>query len=507
MGQVYVDENSLSSIGNAIRNITGTANNFYPNQMGPTIENISMGPEITDASYLFERGGGARGHNKIQFESIIDCLSPKLNNTSHMFTNVSTSDRSINSGNFPLFDTSNVIDMTSMFYGYRLGINIPNYNTSKVTNMAYMFYSCDNLKVEQVENFDTSNVTNMERIFSSHYFNYFNNIPNWDYSKVYTIAGMFEGCQGRAVSTPRPEAFDGSSFNIPNVYVIDNMFNRCGFFTNEICNLDFSKISSSASGLFRGTTTNYIHDINLCNLFSSQFLFENCNTIGIYNINLSNFTNASGVSAGGPFGSAKAEFFENIDLSKSNSAYYLFVGCNKTKTMSNINLINIANAVNAFSYCTNLMQIDNIVFPSSSIQCYGMFAGCNNLVSIFNTTIHVDNAQFMFSGCNNLITLPNFITTNFANAYCMFSSCFNLIGMPQYNTSNVINMSQMFLRCNNLSNESIQNIVNMCINSNVNSSYRNLSCNNYYSPLYGTMFNNSYYQDRWQELTDAGWTY
>lgn len=43
MGQVYVDENSLSSIGNAIRNITGTANNFYPNQMGPIIENIEMG--------------------------------------------------------------------------------------------------------------------------------------------------------------------------------------------------------------------------------------------------------------------------------------------------------------------------------------------------------------------------------------------------------------------------------------------------------------------------------
>ena len=507
MGQVYVDENSLSSIGNAIRNITGTANNFYPNQMGPTIENISMGPEITDASYLFERGGGARGHNQTQFESIIDCLSPKLNNTSHMFTNVSTSSRSINSGDFPLFDTSNVTDMSSMFHGYRLDINIPNYNTSKVTNMAYMFCSCDNIKVEQIENFDTSNVTNMERIFSSPYLNYFNNIPNWDYSKVYTIAGMFEGCQGRASSAPRPEAFDGSTFNIPNVYTVDSIFSQCSFFTNEICNLDFSKVRSSASGLFRGTTTNYIHDINLCNLPSSQYLFENCNAIGIYNINLSNFTNASGVSIGGPFRDAKVQFIENIDLSKSSSAYYLFTGCTKTKNVSNINLINVSNASNAFSACTNLIQIDNIVFPSSSIQCFGMFTGCNNLVSISNTTMHIDNASFMFSGCNKLVTLPNLITTNFTNAYCMFSNCTNLVDILQYDTSNVTNMSQMFLNCNNLSNDSIQNIVNMCINSNISSSAKNLSTNYYYSPLYGTKFNNSYYQNRWQELTDAGWTY
>lgn len=115
MGQVYVDENSLSSIGNAIRNITNTTNNFYPNQMGPAIENISTGPEITDASYLFEHGGGARGHNYIQFESIINCLSSNLSSTSHMFTNVTTSSAEVNSGNFPLFDTSNVTNMSGMF--------------------------------------------------------------------------------------------------------------------------------------------------------------------------------------------------------------------------------------------------------------------------------------------------------------------------------------------------------------------------------------------------------
>ena len=48
MGQVYVDENSLSSIGNAIRNITNTNNYYYPNQMGPAIENISSVWKLVD---------------------------------------------------------------------------------------------------------------------------------------------------------------------------------------------------------------------------------------------------------------------------------------------------------------------------------------------------------------------------------------------------------------------------------------------------------------------------
>ena len=65
----------------------------------------------------------------------------------------------------------------------------------------------------------------------------------------------------------------------------------------------------------------------------------------------------------------------------------------------------------------------------------------------------------------------------------------------------------MFRNCNNLSNASIQNIVNMCLNSNVITSYKNLNNTNSYSPLYQTKFDNSYYQNRWAELDAAGWEY
>lgn len=84
----------------------------------------------------------------------------------------------------------------------------------------------------------------------------------------------------------------------------------------------------------------------------------------------------------------------------------------------------------------------------------------------------------------------------------------DLIDVPQFNTSNVISMQSMFFSCSNLSNDSIQNIVNMCLNSNINiSTYKNLNNTNSYSPLYQTKFDSSYYSNRLAELDVAGWTY
>lgn len=46
----------------------------------------------------------------------------------------------------PLFDTSNVTNMRSMFEGCTSLTNIPLINTSNVTNMSYMFYGCTNVQ-------------------------------------------------------------------------------------------------------------------------------------------------------------------------------------------------------------------------------------------------------------------------------------------------------------------------------------------------------------------------
>ena len=60
-------------------------------------------------------------------------------------------------------DTSNVTNMSNMFYMCKLLTTIPQLDTSNVTDMSQMFYYCDMLL--DVPQLDTSNVTNMSNMF------------------------------------------------------------------------------------------------------------------------------------------------------------------------------------------------------------------------------------------------------------------------------------------------------------------------------------------------------
>ena len=61
--------------------------------------------------------------------------------------------------------TSNVTNMSYMFYSCSNLASVPSLDTSKVTNMSNMFLGCSSLK--SVSLFDTSNVTNMSDMFSN----------------------------------------------------------------------------------------------------------------------------------------------------------------------------------------------------------------------------------------------------------------------------------------------------------------------------------------------------
>lgn len=68
---------------------------------------------------------------------------------------------------FKDFDTSEVTDMSSMFYGcHRLTtLDLSSLNTSSVTSMGGMFDNCNKLTTLDLTSFDTSAVTNMSFMF------------------------------------------------------------------------------------------------------------------------------------------------------------------------------------------------------------------------------------------------------------------------------------------------------------------------------------------------------
>lgn len=87
----------------------------------------------------------------------------------------------------PLFDTSKVTNMQSMFGGCHALTSVPLINTSKATNMKQMFADCMSLTAVPV--FDTSNVTNMSSMFINCY--ELITIPLFDTHKVTECSYMF----------------------------------------------------------------------------------------------------------------------------------------------------------------------------------------------------------------------------------------------------------------------------------------------------------------------------
>lgn len=403
MGQVYVDENSLSSIGNAIRNVTNTTNNFYPNQMGPAIENISMGPKIRDASYLFYKD--ARLDN---YKSFINLLDNNMYKTDYMFYECSLNENEFASLNF---------------------------NTTNVRDTSYMFYSCYQLI----------------------------DIPKCDFSNVYLAVNMFGECV---------KLKSISSIQFPSRLAnVDNMFYNC---TNLI---DISN--------------------KYFNLHVANFMFYNC----------TNLVNVENLTIKGPYylSSAFARCVNLVDA----SGITILVADSGLLSMANM-FRDCYRLTNIPVFDINLANMNNSYF--NTILTANMFYNCTNLVDVLDYFINKNisvSPVGMFYNCTNLLKAP---LLNFSNSFWstnMFYNCTNLVDVPEYDFSKVNSMRQMFAKCNNLSDASIQNIINSCLNvpSTFSSFEKRLSPYDSDSIFYQSNITNDRYQNRWQELKDADWSY
>ena len=76
--------------------------------------------------------------------------------------------------------------------------------------------------------------------------------------------------------------------------------------------------------------------------------------------------------------------------------------------------------------------------------------------------------QSFFEGMTALKSLPYIDTTGQTNFYHLANSCPLLENVPAYNTASITNvngLNGMFTNCNKLTNESLNNIMQMCINA------------------------------------------
>ena len=262
----------------------------------------------------------------------------KINDTASMFSDC------YNLTTVPNFDTSNVINMSSMFAycGEKL-TTVPNFNTSNVLNMAYMFGGSQFLT--DVPNFNTINVINMSSMFEHCLI--LTKTPNFNTSNVIDMSYMFYYCYSLNTIL---------NLNTNNVLYMNGMFYDCKSLTN-VPNFNTSKV------------------INMSNMFC-----ECNNLINTPNLNTSNVQDMG----------------------------YMFYGCNRLANIYNYNISNVVTMTHMFQYCNNLKNLplfDSI--SNAQIDMSDMFNDCPNLTIATNNAIinlfnQVYNMQNMFTNCNNL---------------------------------------------------------------------------------------------------------
>ena len=274
---------------------------------------------------------------------------------------------------------------------------------------------------------------------------------------------------------------------------------------SALSNLDTSNITRLKGAFSDCTELITMPNFDTSNVTDMASMFSQCyNLVSVPNYNTINVTNMRMAF----YSCRNLTSIPNFDTSNVTNFAYAFSYCNNVTQLPNFNLTKATNVANMFK---NLSKVTSIpAYDTSNVaDMEAMLDGMNLLTQMPNfNTINVTNLTSTFKGWSNLTTALNYNTSNLVRMTDVFYSCTNLVSMPQWNTAKVNSMVRAFYACNNLSNTSIQNIINMVLNSNVtNANWMNLSNSNSYSPLYWTKFNNSYYSNRLSELSAAGWSY
>lgn len=191
-----------------------------------------------------------------------------------------------------------------------------------------------------------------------------------------------------------------------------------------------------------------------------------------------------------------------IDTSNMTGMAGMFQNMRTITTIPQLNTSNVTSMDNMFNGCSNLQSIPQL--NTSNVTSMGhMFLNCNNLTSVpLLDTSSVTNMSSMFNSCKSLTTISLLNTSSVTDMSSMFRGCTLLTTIPLLDTSSVTSMSSMFLSCPSLSNNSLNNLLQMCINAVTFKSTKSLR----YIGLSEEQAQKCTTLSNYQTFLDAGWT-
>ena len=193
-----------------------------------------------------------------------------------------------------------------------------------------------------------------------------------------------------------------------------------------------------------------------------------------------------------------------LDTSSATDMSYMFRDCSNLTAIPELNTSKVTNMAHTFQGCSTLTVIPLLDTSNVTNMVY-MFQGCSNLTAIpLLDTSNATDMHAMFADCSSLTAIPELNTSKVTNMDSMFSGCSNLTAIPLLDTSSVTDgMSYMFKNCSSLSDDSLNNIMQMCINATsytyIIKTLKNMGLTSEQADKCKTLSNYS-------AFTSAGWT-
>lgn len=350
------------------------------------------------------------------------------------------------------FNTSNVKDMSNMFNGFKVtALNVSKFDTHNVENMRSMFKNMTNVTdIVGLDNFVTDNVTDMSSMFyHDTEISSLDDISNWNISKVTDLSRMFQfdyitkndlGLSDYHVSSLK--SLDLINWDTSNVKYFGYMFADTYMDEIDISNFKFTGLDKDFYGSEQNDISDPLAADSVKYAISGMFYDSKFSKLDVSNFDFSHLTNT--ISFANIFSNCSYLTnligYENWDVSHANSFENLFYFTDLVSLdLSNWNTSNVINMSNTFADCHLLTNI---------------------ALSNWNTD-NVTNMSGMFDDCQNLenLDVSKWHTNNVTNMAYIFRFCNKLkdINVSKWNTSKVTNFFDMFYDCNSLKSLDLSN--------------------------------------------------
>ena len=173
---------------------------------------------------------------------------------------------------------SSTSDFFKLFKNVTTIEHLENFDTSNVTDMSGMFYGLTKLKQADLGKLDTSNVENMSSMFKNTAFENFN-LANWDVKNVNNVFNMFNGTPAKSI--------DVSGWQVDSLDSVNMLFSGLSNLTSVKMFKDFKNISNTTY-LFMGTPIENIDTSdwnmsNVKNMFGMFAMMPNLSTVDASN--------------------------------------------------------------------------------------------------------------------------------------------------------------------------------------------------------------------------------